>query len=345
MMTAYRLYEVLLAHPLPGSVVSLDHGGASCCVVVGASEIRYGSNWLIGGMAIACLISGDATAEQVHSEIRRVLALGYKPSKAEIEERLVEEINRRRDAEQALAKMTDAHAVVSQRLVGAQKEVAEIRAERDEATARAAKVAGLLRRDDELREQIAAALGLDGAASLALILDVVKEVRDALAWPEADPYPADIIKRAKAIRLDAAMYHAGRPFRDEASNARERLAAYLGMDGAGFAEIAEAIERDTSGEPRAGRADLLRLVGYHQAPIRFGDRPLTLAERAAFVIRRLWQGRTNAANEAAALRRELGDIADALGDLPDTAAREPIGDREDHLGLSTAERIRLTLTK
>ena len=88
--------------------------------------------------------------------------------------------------------------------------------------------------------------------------------------------------------------------------------------------------------------DLLRLVSYHQAPVKFADRPLTLAERASFVIRRLWQGRTNAANEAAALRRELGDIADALGDLPGTAEREPIGDREEHLGLSTAERIRLS---
>jgi hypothetical protein len=89
-------------------------------------------------------------------------------------------------------------------------------------------------------------------------------------------------------------------------------------------------------------ADLLRLVSYHQAPIKFNARPLTLAERAAFVIRRLWQGRTNAANEAASLRRELGDIEAALSDLPDTAEREPIGDREEHLGLSTAERIRLS---
>ena len=60
------------------------------------------------------------------------------------------------------------------------------------------------------------------------------------------------------------------------------------------------------------------------------------------MIRRLGQGRTNAANEAAALRRELGDIEAALSDLPDTAEREPIGDREEHLGLSTAERIRLS---
>lgn len=127
-----------------------------------------------------------------------------------------------------------------------------------------------LRNDDDTRAAIAVAVGLDGSASLALILDTVKS--------------ADTTK-------------------------------------------------DT---------DLARLISYHQAPITFNARPLTLAERASFVIRRLWQGRTNAANEAAALRRELGDIADALGDLPDTAEREPIGDREEHLGLSTAERIRLS---
>ena len=178
----------------------------------------------------------------------------------------------RATAEQALARITDAYAVVSQRLVGSQKEVAEVSAERDEALTRADKIEGRLRRDDELREQIAVAVGLDGSASLALILD--------------------------------------------------------------------AVRRDAPDDPRAVQG-LRALVGYHQAPIRFGERSLTLAERAAFVIRRLWQGRANAANEAAALRRELSDIADALGDIPDTAAREPIGDREEHLLLSTAERLRL----
>jgi protein-disulfide isomerase-like protein with CxxC motif len=180
----------------------------------------------------------------------------------------------RADLTQSIKRLVDAHAVVSQRLVGAQKEVAEVSAERDEAIARAAKVEGRLRRDDELREQIAVAVGLDGSASLALILDTVR--------------------------------------------------------------------RDAPDDSRAAQA-LRALVGYHQAPITFADRPLTLAERASFVIRRLWQGRTNAAAEAAALRRELGDIEAALGDIPDTAEREPIGDREDHLGLSTAERLRLHL--
>ena len=130
------------------------------------------------------------------------------------------------NVEAQLAKMTDAHAVVSQRLVGAQKEVAERDATIDElrtalesiaanvglvgsdqwavgelvgkvgeATARADKVEDRLRRDDDLRSAIA--VGLDGSASLALILDTVTRDRpgreisrlsgllDALAAPVA----------------------------------------------------------------------------------------------------------------------------------------------------------------
>ena len=98
---------------------------------------------------------------------------------AALQDRLTDEMDRRRDMEHALAKMTDAHAVVSQRLAGSQKEVAEVSAERDEATARAEKVEHRLRRDDELREQIAAAVGLDGSASLALIFDTVTRDRPA----------------------------------------------------------------------------------------------------------------------------------------------------------------------
>ena len=129
---------------------------------------------------------------------------------AALQDRLTDEMDRRRDAEQALAKITDAHAVVSQRLVGSQKEVAErdttidelrsaleviaghvgadgsdhwavevIKAKVGEVAARAEKVEHRLRRDDELREQIAAAVGLDGSASLALIFDTVTRDRPA----------------------------------------------------------------------------------------------------------------------------------------------------------------------
>jgi hypothetical protein len=74
-------------------------------------------------------------------------------------------------------RLVDGYTVVSQRLVGSQKEVAEVSAERDAATARADKVEDRLRRDDELREQLAVAVGLDGSASLALILDTVTRDR------------------------------------------------------------------------------------------------------------------------------------------------------------------------
>jgi hypothetical protein len=248
-----------------------------------------------------------------HWEIRRVLSVLADPSptweqiKADcvgpdlptdtspcdaLQDRLTDEMDRRRDAEHALAKVTaerdrllvfqstlnkivavvawpaleppddvlsmvkrvvDAHAIVSRRLVGSQKEVVEVsaerdeaqaqakglvqqvrrltsqlddwqadihwaRAERDEATARAAKVEDRLRRDDELREQLAVAVGLDGSASLALILD--------------------------------------------------------------------AVRHDSPDDPRAVQA-LRALLDYTHAPIRFGDRQLSDAERAAFVIRRL----------------------------------------------------------
>ncbi len=137
---------------------------------------------------------------------------------AALQDRLTDEMDRRRDMEQALAKVTternallvaestlskiaaalaipalephddalsmvrrlvDGYTVVSQRLVGSQKEVAEVSAERDEATARAEKVEDRLRRDDELREAIAVAVGLDGSASLALIFDTVTRDRPA----------------------------------------------------------------------------------------------------------------------------------------------------------------------
>jgi len=371
MMTPDRMLDVLTQHPFPGAsdVRSVVLG---CHMVIAGQRLVYSDDeWLTDDRTIPVAFPefGNLPDEdRAHAEIRRVLAVLADPSptwaeiKADcvgpdlpaddplydrasteqalakfntecarvhdenerLQTRLTDEIDRRKDTEQALARMTaerdqarqayldlsannplcptvnaiaerlgvcpaepgpmlsevdrlkglaDAHAVVSQRLVGSQKDVAEVSAERDEATARAAKVEDRLRRDDELREQIAVAVGLDGAASLALILDTMT--------------------------------------------------------------------RDRPDDPRAVK-DLRALVNYHQAPIAFNARPLTLAERASFVIRRLWQGRTNAANEAAVLRRELSDIADALGDLPDTAEREPIGDRKEHLGLSTAERIRLS---
>jgi hypothetical protein len=217
--------------------------------------------------------AANPTAEQVHCEIRRVLAVLDGITGAswhEIKADCVgpdlpgdDPLYDRATTEQALAKMTDAHAVVSQRLVGSQKEVAEVSAERDEATARAVKIEDRLRRDDELREEIAVAVGLDGSASLALILDTVR--------------------------------------------------------------------RDAPDDPRAVQA-LRALLDYTHAPIRFGDRQLSDAERAAFVIRRL-DARASEVIAAEVFLDCAGVPAYALapGDDP--------GDASERLSLS--ERLRL----
>ncbi len=363
------------------------------------------------------------TAAQVHAEIRRVLSVLAEPSptwaeiKADcvgpelprraatrdeifemslgdvsadrydaIQDRLTDEMDRRKDVEQMLAKvtaerdaerahvitlnlhkkegiealnaakaelarLTDAHAVVSQRLAGSQKEVAEVSAERDEATARATKAEARVKR---LRKSINAAHDVLDEAAIGLEPEgsprwtLARRCRAAVApvWGYLDAMQAfDVVGEIVGVTgktgergfIDAVIARVKALRNDD--DTRAAIAVAVGLDGsASLGLILDTVKSaDTTKD-----ADLLRLVSYHQAPITFNARPLTLAERAAFVIRRLWQGRTNAANEAAALRRELSDIEAALGDLPDTAEREPIGDREEHLGLSTAERIRLS---
>ncbi len=233
-MMPTRVYQLLLSKPYPGAI--MREARESCARVGCALEFpnvtitHWGSVWGDGKRLIdAALPDGhEGTPEQVHAEIRRVLAIvNADPSStwAEIKADCVgpdlpsdDPLYDRATAEQTLARMTDAHAVVSQRLAGSQKEVAEVSAERDEAIARAAKIEDRLRRDDELRELIAVAVGLDGSASLALILD--------------------------------------------------------------------AVRRDAPDDPRAVKG-LRALLDYTHAPIRFGERQLSDAERAAFVIRRL----------------------------------------------------------
>ena len=309
---------------------------------------------------------------------------------AALQDRLTDEMDRRRDVEHALAKVTternallvaestlskiaaalaipalephddalsmvrrlvDGYTVVSQRLVGSQKEVAEVSAERDEATARATKAEARVKR--LLRQRNAAHAVLDeagiglepegsprwtlarrcraavepvwGYLDALQAFDVVGEIVGVTGKTGERGFIDAVIARVKALRND--------------DDTRAAIAVAVGLDdSASLALILDTVKSaDTTKD-----TDLARLVNYHQAPVTFNARPLTLAERASFVIRRLWQGRTNAANEATSLRRELSDIADALSDLPDTAEREPIGDREEHLGLSTAERIRLS---
>ena len=339
-MTADRMLDVLTQYPFPGAadVRSTVHG---CHMVIAGRRLIYSAEgWMTGTRTIPATwpaFDSCDDGDRAHSEIRRLL--------------ITLDEDRRRDAEQALAKMTDAHSVVSQRLVGSQKEVAEVSAERDEATARATKAEARVKR--LLRQRNAAHAVLDEAgiglevegsprwtlarrcrAAAAPVwgyldalqaFDVVGEIVGVTGKTGERGFIDAVIARVKALRND--------------DDTRAAIAVAVGLDdSASLGLILDTVKSaDTTKD-----ADLLRLVSYHQAPIKFNARPLTLAERASFVIRRLWQGRTNAANEAAALRRELGDIEAALGDLPDTAEREPIGDREEHLGLSAAERIRLS---
>ena len=255
------------------------------------------------------------------------------------------------DALSMVKRLVVGYTVVSQRLAGSQKEVAEVSAERDEATARATKAEARVKR---LRKSINAAHDVLDEAGIGLEPEgsprwtLARRCRAAVApvWGYLDAMQAfDVVGEIVGVTgktgergfIDAVIARVKALRNDD--DTRAAIAVAVGLDGsASLALILDTVKSaDTTKD-----TDLARLVNYHQAPIRFADRPLTLAERAAFVIRRLWQGRTNAANEAAALRRELGDISDALGDLPDTAEREPIGDREEHLGLSAAERIRLS---
>ena len=309
MMSPDHLFGILCAHPFPGTT-DLRMSSGACCFTAEHIALGYTHNgWISFGREIPDEMPHPSVidAAQVHAEIHRVLAI------------VKSEEDRRRDLEAQLAKITaerdaliiaestlskiaaalaipalephddalsmvkrlvDGYTVVSQRLVGSQKEVAEV-------TKRATKAEAKVKR--LLRQRNAAHAVLDEAA-------IGLEKEGARRWTLAR---------------------------------RCRAAADQIWEGAG--------------EDRS--PDLLRLLDYHQAPIRFGDRALTTAERAAFVIRRLWQGRANAASESAALRRELSEITDAIAHLPDCAERSPIGQVTEYLNLNAAERIRLALPK
>ena len=214
MMSPTNFMNVLAGHNV---APDLRWIGTGVGLTVDGVALGYDAHgWHSGAVGVRSLLDHDATLADVKAEIRRVLAIvnapaaDPSPTRAEIkadcvgpdlpgddraQDRLTDEIDRRRDAAQALAKMTDAHAVVSQRLIGSQKEVATLTAQHDdwqadidrarrdanEATARADKIEDRLRRDDEMREQIAVAVGLDGSASLARILDTVTRDRPVRA--------------------------------------------------------------------------------------------------------------------------------------------------------------------
>ncbi len=263
MLNPADLAEILRAHPYPGVTDLVIEDGDLNLTFEGATVPLDGELWRLDGVGVRFDVDGwntcgltvrshlsaAPTPDAVHAEIALVLRLAAKTpeSPARRDRRLTDEMDRRRDMEQALAKVTternallvaestlskiaaalaipalephddalsmvrrlvDGYTVVSQRLVGSQKEVAErdttidelrsaleviaghvgadgsdqwavevIKAKVGEVAARADKVEDRLRRDDKLREQIAVAVGLDGSASLALILDTVTRDR------------------------------------------------------------------------------------------------------------------------------------------------------------------------
>ena len=277
MITPSSLAIILQGAPFPGATFTVTPGGAALDLAIGDKTITFCEGaWFAAERRTTpahLSFAATPTAEQGHAEIRRVLAVVMGAGEPDaLQDRITDEIDRRKDVEAQLAQVTaerdaerirwgdqiqdrdtriraleverdrllisedtlskiaaaiaipalepyddalsmvkrlvDAHAIVSQRLVGAQKEVAERDATIDElrtalesiaanvglvgsdqwavgelvgkvgeATARADKVEDRLRRDDDLRSAIAIAVGLDGSASLALILDTVTRDR------------------------------------------------------------------------------------------------------------------------------------------------------------------------
>ena len=322
-MTPDRLLRWLLSFPFPGAVSAMQ--GDELTITLEGEVLRFDGAWRApDGQRIACTLPDVSSADDIHAEIRRGLAItrgitgaSWEQTKedcvgpdlpppldlnAELarvhaeSERLQDRLT---DVEAQLAKMTDAHAVVSQRLVGAQKEVAERDATIDElrtalesiaanvglvgsdqwavgelvgkvgeATARAAKVEDRLRRDDDLRSAIAVAVGLDGSASLALILDTVT--------------------------------------------------------------------RDRPGREISRLSGLLDVLA---APVSFGERRLSTAERAEWALRRwLTEGKECSARMAQLIEAEV--MLDCMG-VPAYAAvpSDDPGDASE--ALTVAERLRL----
>ena len=230
---------------------------------------------------------------------------------AALQDRLTDEMDRRRDVEQALAKMTDAHAVVSQRLVGSQKEVAEVSAERDRERAAAEYAQGLL-----------------------------DAVWSAVGWPE-DPYVLDGVPHVQRVvrERDEATARADklddRLRRDDAL--RAEIAVAVGLDdSASLALILDTVRRDRPGREISRLSGLLDVLA---APVLFGERRLSTAERAEWALRRALRERDEVAPRMAQLI-DAEVCLDVLG-VPAYAAvpgDEP-GDASE--ALTVAERLRL----
>lgn len=324
-MNATQLFGVLAAHPYPGTT-DLCLNGVGCCFMVGGVEMRYDlDGWRAQGRAIPAewTIPSDflSDAARVHAEIARVLALVMGAGEPDaLQDRLTDEIDRRKDVEAQLAEVT---------------------AERD-----------------------------------ALVA--------VLTWQGAEAiYPDDLVERARRMAGDAAQHLLGREFVADARDARARLAAHLGLDGAGFAQIVEAVTRPTStGITADALSEIASLCGVSlpattaqtveavsgllaerdslkarlrgaegsietlsglldvlAAPVAFGERRLSPAERAEWALRRwLADGRASDTRIAQFIEAEV--YLDVLG-VPAYAAvpGDDPGDASEALTLP--ERLRL----
>ena len=215
-----------------------------------------------------------------------------------------------------LAKMTDAHAVVSQRLVGAQKEVAE----RDATI-------------DELRtalESIAANVGLVGSGQWA-VGDVVVKVAEVTA--RADK----MTTQAKELRVSFAEFERRGQQIESDDELRSQLAVAVGLDdSASLALILDTVTRDRPGREISRLSGLLDVLA---APVAFGGHRLSTAERAEWALRRwLAEGKECSARMAQLIDAEV--YLDCVG-VPAYAAvpSDDPGDASE--ALTVAERLRL----
>ena len=243
-----------------------------------------------------------------------------------------EETLRSADEREALRaevkRITDAHAVVSQRLVGSQKEVAEVSAERDRERAAAEYAQGLL-------DAVWSAVGwpedpyvLDGVPH---VQRVVRERDEATA--RADKATA----QAKEMRVSFAEFERRGEQIARDDELREQIAVAVGLDGsASLALILDTVTRDRPVREISRLAGLLDVLA---APVTFGERRLSTAERAEWALRRALRERDECAPRMAQLI-DAEVCLDTLG-VPAYAAipgDEP-GDASE--ALTVAERLRL----
>ncbi len=206
--------------------------------------------------------------------------------------------------------LADAHAVVSQRLAGAQREIAEVTARADTAEAKAKR----------LRRYINAAH------------DVLDEAAIALEPESARRYT--LARRCRAATAEVWDYL-------DAVNALDEIAKVVGLTPPSLSSGATDSEVVAAVKALYQPGDLPALLDRYAAPAKIGARQITTAERAAFVIRRLARAAANARAEAAALRAEQEDLRDAVAAAPDAAERAD----GSLLALNLSERIRAALAR